>query len=45
MNPQPPVTKMRIAARTSSSDQTALAEFPFHTTDTKVHNGHNDERE
>jgi uncharacterized protein (TIGR03663 family) len=28
MNPQPPVTKMRIAARTSSSKENALADFP-----------------
>jgi uncharacterized protein (TIGR03663 family) len=29
MNPQPPVTKMRIAARTSSGDSGALADFPM----------------
>src|SRR5712691_11840123 len=28
MNPQPPVTRMRIAARTSSGKQAALADFP-----------------
>jgi hypothetical protein len=28
MNPQPPVTKMRIAARTSSGDTGARADFP-----------------
>lgn len=28
MNPQPPVTRMRIAARTSSGDGAALADFP-----------------
>jgi uncharacterized protein (TIGR03663 family) len=28
MNPQPPVTKMRIAARTSSSGEPALEDFP-----------------
>src|ERR1041384_5207341 len=28
MNPQPPVTKMRIAARTSSGQDTALGDFP-----------------
>src|SRR5471032_1783048 len=29
MNPQPPVTRMRIAARTSSGLDTALADFPM----------------
>ncbi|MFN2540943.1 MAG: glycosyltransferase family 39 protein [Chthoniobacterales bacterium] len=29
MNPQPPVTKMRIAARTSSGHRGALADFPI----------------
>jgi uncharacterized protein (TIGR03663 family) len=28
MNPQPPVTRMRIAARTSSGEDAALADFP-----------------
>src|SRR5437867_4296932 len=28
MNPQPPVTRMRMAARTSSAEQAAPAEFP-----------------
>src|SRR5438046_2386059 len=29
MNPQPPVTRMRMAARTSSAEQSAPAEFPM----------------
>jgi len=29
MNPQPPVTRMRIAARTSSAEHGALADFPI----------------
>src|SRR5437762_7088736 len=29
MNPQPPVTRMRIAARTSSGEGSALADFPM----------------
>src|SRR5438105_8777909 len=28
MNPQPPVTRMRMAARTSSAERTALVESP-----------------